>query len=110
MNGWGRRRRYVYAYDVRDLRTYGQPVVGYVGKTSSHPSYRDRQHRDEKLWARQIVGPQRIVWAGDCGRIALWVREVYYIRRMKPLFNVEHNRRNPHRIQPWRVRDLYGRL
>lgn len=106
---WGRRRRYVYAYDVQDWRYTARPVkVGYVGKTSSNPRYRDTQHRNGKDWAKAIVGEMRIVWAGDCGRIALWFREVHLIHKLAPMFNVDHNGWNPDRIEPWRARRLYG--
>lgn len=108
---WGRRRRYVYAYDVLDLRNFPHPVrVGYVGKSSWHPlQFRDPQHRNSKDWAWAIRGPVRIVWEGDCGRVALWLREVWYIRKLRPLFNVEWNTANPARIPPWLARKLYGR-
>lgn len=107
-NGWGRRRRTVYAYDVRDLRFRSRPVrLGYVGKTSSHISYRDAQNRAGQPWGRQIVGPVRILWTGECGRVSLWLREVWYITRLRPLFNVEWNRANPDRVPPWAARRLY---
>lgn len=107
---WGRRRRHVYAYDVFDLRGQTTNVrVGYVGKSSSALYYRDAQHRGSKVWAWAISGEIRTVWSGDCGRISLWVREVYYIHRLKPLFNVQHNKANRDRIQPWQAKALYGR-
>lgn len=109
MNGWGRRRRYVYAYDVLDVRTFPHAVrVGYVGKSSSDLRFRDGQHRKDKVWAWAIRGPIRTVWEGDCGRVALWLREVWYIRKLRPLFNVEWNTANPDRIPPWEVRKLYA--
>lgn len=107
---WGRRPRYVYAYDVLDIRHEHTEVrVGYVGKTSSRLCYRDAQHRASKPWAWAIVGEIRPVWSGDCGRIALWFREVYYIHRMKPLFNYEHNTANPDRVPIWQAKRLYDR-
>lgn len=107
---WGRRRRHVYAYDVLDLR--GQQVVvrvGYIGKSSSDLCYRDAQHRASKDWAWAICGEIHDVWVGDCGRVGLWFREVYYIRKLRPLFNVQWNRHNKTRIPPWEARRLYDR-
>jgi hypothetical protein len=107
---WGRRERWVYAYDVIDLRPQSVHVeVGYVGKSSSKLLYRDAQHRHGKVWAWAIVGEIRPVWHGECGRVSLWFREVYYIRKLRPLFNVDWNRHNRNRITPWVARRLYER-
>lgn len=107
---WGRRWRSVYAYDVIDLREQAASVqIGYVGKSSSKLCYRDAQHRASKIWAWAITGEIRPVWQGECGRVALWFREVYLIHKLKPLFNVEHNKNNPHRITPWEAKRLYSR-
>lgn len=108
---WGRRHRAVYAYDVADYRTPTRELAkrAYIGKSSSNLIFRDTQHRHGKLWAPAICGPIYPLWEGDCGRISLWFREVYYIRRYKPLFNVQWNKDNPNRIPPWEVRRLYER-
>jgi hypothetical protein len=107
---WGRRFRQVYAYDVLDLREQAASVrVGYVGKSSSHLRFRDAQHRASKAWAWAVVGEIRPVWSGDCGRIALWFIEVYYILKLRPLFNVQWNRHNRNRITPWDAKRLYDR-
>lgn len=107
---WGKRFRQVYAYDVLDLRHAATSVrVGYVGKSSSHLRFRDAQHRASKDWAWAIVGEIRPVWSGDCGRIRLWFIEVYYIHKLKPLFNVEHNKGNGDRVPPWEAKRLYDR-
>jgi hypothetical protein len=109
VNGWGKRHRTVYGYQVTDLRDPGWPIAwGYVGKTSSNPRYRDAQHRNGKVWAWAIKGQMQILWSGECGRISLWFREVYWIHRCKPLFNVDHNRHNPNRITPYDARRVYG--
>jgi hypothetical protein len=108
MSKWGKRRRYVYCYDVIDLRTGMLATEAYIGKSSSRLIYRDTQHRHGKVWAAQIKGPIRTLYAGDCGRIRLWFLEVYYIKTKHPLFNVEWNRDNPHRITPWVAKALYG--
>ncbi len=110
-NGWGRRRRSVYAYDVADLRHVDRPIrIGYVGKSSSHLKFRDGQHRADKDWAWAIVGDIYPLWQGDCGRIRLWVMEVWFIHRKRPLFNIQHNTGNPDRIPPWQVKALYRPL
>lgn len=108
MGKWGKRRRYVYCYDVVDLRTGELAEAAYIGKSSSDLRYRDAQHRHSKVWAAQIKGDIRTLYAGDCGRIRLWFLEVWFIVTRQPLFNVEWNRRNPHRIKPWTARALYG--
>lgn len=108
-NGWGRRWRSVYAYDVLDLRPPTTVKVGYVGKSSSPLHFRDAQHRAGKVWAWAIVGEIRPVWQGECGKIALWLREVYYIRKLRPLFNVQWNKGNCDRIPPWEAKRLYDR-
>lgn len=105
----GRTHRYVYCYDAVDLRTGKVATEAYVGKTSSHPSYRDRQHRAHQVWAGHIVGDIRVLWIGYCGRLTLWAVEIFFIVVKQPLFNVQWNRRNPHRITPWQARNLYGR-
>lgn len=102
-------RRYIYCYDVTDLRTGELATEAYVGKTSSNPRYRDAQHRAGKVWAGQIIGDMRILWQGDCGRVTLWFLEVFYILVKQPLFNVQWNRENRHRITPWQAKALYGR-
>lgn len=107
---WGKRKRFVYAYDVLDLRGQNTYVkVGYVGKSSWPLHYRDAQHRHGKCWSWAIVGEIRPVWEGECGRIALWLREVYYIWKLRPLFNVQWNEQNPDRITPWQAKALYER-
>lgn len=107
---WGRRRRFVYGYNALDLRGAATTVkLGYVGKTSSPLYYRDAQHKEGKLWAWAIVGEIFPIWEGDCGRVALWFREVYYIRKLRPMFNVDWNKSNPVRVPPWEARKLYGR-
>lgn len=110
MSKWGRRLRTVYGYEVRYPRASSPIRVGYVGKTSSALHYRAGQHKS-KRWYRFVVvssgrtvrggrGPY-IIWQGECGRVSLWFREVYWIHRLKPLFNIEHNKRNPDRVLPW---------
>lgn len=108
------RRRSVYAYRVRDLRD-GYVKIGYVGKTARQPMWRDKEHRlggygtPAKVWAGQIIGDMDIVWSADCGPLRAGLMEVWYIWRLKPLFNVEWNRSNTARITPWVARSLYDR-
>lgn len=103
-NGWGRRWRTVYAFDVRFPFKTRPQRVGYVGKTSSALHFRASQH-DSKRWMRYVVptplGGMYVVWEGECGRIVFWFREVYYIHKLKPLFNIRHNEGNPDRVLPW---------
>ncbi|MBN1174547.1 MAG: hypothetical protein JXA67_20430 [Micromonosporaceae bacterium] len=110
MNGWGKRRRWVYGYRCIDMRQARQEVRwGYVGKTSSKPTYRDAQHRNDKDWSWAIRGSMVLLYDGYCGRISLWFREIYWIWKLNPMFNVDWNKMNPDRITPWQARALYKR-
>lgn len=107
------RRRTVYAYDVRDLRTGEITPQAYIGK-SVNCKRRDHEHRygtetqPAKVWARHIIGDMYPLWQADCGRFRAWYMEIWFIVTREPLFNVQWNKRNRHRIAPWTARALYG--
>lgn len=108
MNGWGRRHRSVYAYDVVDYRTGQLARAAYIGKSSSDLRYRDTQHRHGKSWARAIVGPIYPLYDGECGRVRLWLLEVWFIKTRLPILNYRWNRGNPRRMPIWQQNRLYG--
>lgn len=108
-----RRLRTVYAYDVRDLRTGEIAPQAYIGKTVN-VKRRDHEHRygtetvPAKVWAPQIYGGIYPLWQANCGRFRAWFMEVWFIKTRQPLFNVDWNKGNRHRIPPWTARALYG--
>jgi hypothetical protein len=109
-----RRRRTVYAYDVTDLRTGQIAEQAYIGKTARPLQCRDREHREgragtpPKVWSGHIVGGIYPLWQADCGPFRAWYMEIWFIVTREPLFNVEWNKRNRHRIPPWTAKALYG--
>jgi hypothetical protein len=102
-------KRYVYCYDVLDLRTGKVAKAAYIGKSSSNLRYRNRQHREKQVWAKHIVGDIQVLWSGDCTLLTLWHKEIFFILTMRPLFNVEWNKANGNRIPPWQAKKLYGK-
>lgn len=108
-----KRLRTVYAYDVTDLRTGEIAPQAYIGKTVNMKR-RDHEHRygaetvPPKVWAGHIYGGMYPLWQAECGRFRAWYMEIWFIITKEPLFNVEWNKRNPHRIPPWVARTLYG--
>lgn len=107
-------RRTVYAYDVTDLRTGEIAAQAYIGKTCRKLEKRDHEHRygtdtvPAKVWASHIVGGIYPLWQADCGRFRAWYMEIWFIVTREPLFNVQWNKHNRHRIPPWTARALYG--
>jgi hypothetical protein len=101
--------------DVRDCRLYRfrvyhpddmhlppeqrRVVLGYVGETVRLPLARLIEHLYDQPWADTIVG-----WEVDprvfAGKAAVLEAERLAIETEQPLYNVEHNRGNPHRITP----------
>jgi hypothetical protein len=74
-------------------------VLGYVGETVRMPIARLIEHLYDQPWADTIVG-----WDVDprifAGKTAVLEAERRAIEQEQPLYNVEHNRGNPHRISP----------
>ncbi|MFI5895599.1 hypothetical protein ACIA5D_36445 [Actinoplanes sp. NPDC051513] len=94
--------------DVRDCRLYrfwvrhpesGERVLGYVGETVRQPMTRLLEHLLDQPWADTIIG-----WEIDdrvfAGKGAVLEAERFAIETELPLYNVEWNRGNPHRIPP----------
>lgn len=105
------RRGVVYGIACRDPWTgTGQVFLGYVGQTRQAPGHagwplsgalaRLAGHED-KPWFDLLVE----VFVIDAGQAwtddELDARERYYIAQLRPAFNIDHNRDNPHRIPPW---------
>lgn len=94
--------------DVRDCHLYrfwvrhpltGRRVLGYIGETVRLPFQRLMEHVYDQPWADTIAG-----WEVEdvtyCGKAEVLAAEAAAIRAERPLYNVEHNLRNPLRITP----------
>lgn len=93
-----RRECRLYRFWVRDLRRgSSEPVLGYVGETARLPFVRLMEHIYEQPWAGDIVA-----WEVDervfAGKAEVLEAERYAIETERPLYNVEHNGRNPRRV------------
>ncbi len=108
------RHAYVYVIPVEDPRTRTYEEYGYIGQTArtyytGNPRIdlvdRYLEHKADQPWADQIRSPgMLVIWQGSCTQAELDARERTAIRTYRPLYNIEHNRRNPRRIKPWEVR------
>lgn len=89
---WGKRRRWIYAYDVRVPGTQEVMKVAYIGRTSSPLHFRDTQHRQLQPWAWAIVGDIYVLEVGYWGRLHHIYKEWRWIWRELPVFNDRVNR------------------
>lgn len=96
----------VASMDLRDCRLYrfwvahpdaGRRVLGYVGETVRVPFARLMEHIAAQPWADLMIA-----WEVDGrtfpGKEAVLTAERSAVEIERPLFNVEFNRSNPHRI------------
>jgi hypothetical protein len=114
------RHAYVYTIPVQDPRTGAYETYGYIGQTArtwftgnvrTDLAARYLEHREEQPWRDQIRSPYMLViWRGSCTQADLDRRERAAILAYRPLYNVEHNLRNPRRIKPWDVKPARGRV
>lgn len=108
-----RRRGIIYGFKVTHPDRPGVVTWGYVGQTRQRVSEREGQHRDVQPWADTIVGEwftdaatgvryQAVVLeAGEWDEAEIDDWEQVWIDRLQPLYNVQGNWRNPHRVKPW---------
>lgn len=93
------RECHLYEFEVRDPHDgYRTTTSGYVGESARQPLERLLEHVYEQPWADTIVG-WRIIATYPCKRDVL-AAEAAAIRDRGPLFNWEHNRRNPRQVPP----------
>jgi hypothetical protein len=76
-------------------------AAAYVGKTVQRLADREDQHRVVQPWADTIVGHAYVIDQGWWTSAELAAREVFHIRRLRPLYNIEHNMGNRDRVKPW---------
>jgi hypothetical protein len=106
-----RRPGAIYGLDIADhdtlMTTDVHKVVkdDYVGQTRQKGRARESQHRDDKPYEDLIVGSAHVLEQGMWTDEELDEREVYWIRRLRPRMNYEHNLDNPHRIEIWRQKE-----
>jgi hypothetical protein len=93
-------------HPMAEPETRNRVAVGYVGKTVRPWEERIREHllgsRSEppKAWADTVVEYYQVFHSKRVTGIGLALREVWYIRSMRPLYNVQHNMGNHRRIKP----------
>jgi hypothetical protein len=109
----GRRRARLYAYmtftvDRRGMILDGSLEVGYIGQTVQTLAARDGQHNGMtgpdgtpmvcQPWYDVVGGGILLIAEGFWTQAELDEREVYWIHRLKPRYNIEHNLQNKNRI------------
>jgi hypothetical protein len=93
-----------YAFDVYHPVT-GKEVCGYVGKTRRKPSVRETEHLKgrpgvpPKPWADTVIRFRVIYSSQRVSTFGLWWREIRYILKLKPLYNIQYRSRK--NIPPW---------
>lgn len=106
-----RRPGAIYGLDIADHDTLIAAAVhkvmkdDYVGQTRQKGRARESQHRDDKPYEDLIVGSAHVLEQGMWTDEELDEREVYWIRRLCPRMNYEHNLDNPDRIEIWRQKE-----
>lgn len=109
----GRRRARLYAYmtfkvDPRGMVLDGSLEVGYIGQTVQTLAARDGQHNGVagpdgtpmvcQPWYDIVGGGILLIVEGFWTQAELDERESYWIHRLKPRYNIEHNLANKDRI------------
>lgn len=95
------KRQYLYIYRTRRPSGWGTHN-GYTGRTNS-PRLRDAQHKASKRWY-PLVRHRILIPLGYCPVFVAAALEWALIKLTMPVYNIQHNRLNPRRIEPWNVR------
>lgn len=96
----------LYRIMVLDPATnYTTVRLGYIGETARTAFTRFIEHLYEQPWADTIVGPPRVDPRMFVGKDAVLAAEKAAVEAELPLYNIEWNMGNPHRIPPWVMRE-----
>lgn len=92
----------VYAFTTLTYPAMDGTEMGYVGQTVRTLESREEEHRADKPWADLIVGEPAILWSSDsCTQAELDAQEMYYIRSLKPRYNIEGQMGQPWQVPKW---------